>query len=397
MNLINYNAMKQYQWGVSLLLFILCSFSLPAQENIKIVHGPYLQNMGQDVVTVVWLTNKEAVSWVEMAPDDGSHYYLTERPKFFATTNGVKTTGLIHSVKLTGLKPGTKYRYRVYSQEVLKHEGHNVYYGKVAATDVYGKKPLTFTTNDYTKSSMTFSMVNDIHGRSDMMCKLFGYVEPLKNDLVFFNGDMVSIMNEEKDLYNGFMDAGVDLFAKEIPMYYCRGNHETRGPFATEFQKYFSTLSPHIYYIVRQGPVCFVVLDSGEDKPDSDIEYSGITAYDQYRTEQAEWLKGALKQKEFTEAPFKVVICHIPPFGGWHGEQEVKEKFIPLLNEAGIDIMLCGHLHRAVRQEANDEVKFPILVNSNEAVVKGEVTANSLHLDVIGLDGKKTDMVDIKK
>ena len=96
----------------------------------------------------------------------------------------------------------------------------------------------------------------------------------------FADGIVVSHMLNEEDLFSGFMDTSVYLFAKDIPMYYARGNHETRGTFATFFQNYFSPKKPYLYYLVRQGPVCFVVLDTGEDKPDSDLEYSGITDYD---------------------------------------------------------------------------------------------------------------------
>lgn len=380
-----------------ILLILFCAHLVWAQESIEITHGPYLQNMGTDEVTIVWLTNKSAISWVEVAPDDDTHFYHTERPKFFAAKNGVKKEGTVHTVKLCDLQAGTTYRYRIFSQEVTDRENYHIYYGKVASSAVYQKYPLKFRTNSADKNDMTFSMINDIHGRSDMMRKLLEIAEPKKNDLVFFNGDMVSSMNNEKEIFDGFMDTGIDMFAKEIPMYYCRGNHETRGPFATEFQKYFSPLNPELYYLVRQGPVCFVVLDCGEDKPDSDIEYSGITAYDQYRTQEAKWLKKALMSKEFTDAKHKVVICHMPPFGGWHGEQEILDKFVPLLNDAKIDIMLCGHLHRHIKKEADANVKFPILVNSNEAVVKGKISQDELHFDIISLDGKKTDEITIRK
>jgi len=267
----------------------------------------------------------------------------------------------------------------------------------VASTGVYRAGPLAFTTNDYTKNEITFSQVNDIHGRSDMMKKLLEIAESAKNDLVFFNGDMVSSVNNQQEIFDGFMDVGVEMFAKEVPMYYCRGNHETRGPFATEFQTYFSPLNTELYFLVRHGPVCFVILDCGEDKPDSDIEYSGITVYDQYRTQEAEWLKEALKQPEFRDAPFKVAICHMPPFEGWHGPQEIIDKLVPLLNEAKVDIMLSGHLHRHVKSEPDAKVQFPVLANGNEAVIKGKVTKNELVLDVIGLDGKQIDKITIKK
>ena len=379
------------------ILSVLITFSAYAQDDIKITHAPYLQNLGENEVTVVWTANKPSIGWVELAPDDGTHYYQTERPKFFNAKNGIKLTSTVHSVHLTGLKPGTRYRYRVYSQEVLSHVGWRVIYGNVAATSVYGKQPLTFLTSDHGWQSVNFAMVNDIHGKSDVLEKLVSHCDLKKTDMFLFNGDMVSIFNNEKEIFEGFMDKATELFASEIPMYYTRGNHETRGSFATAFQDYFSPKQEHIYYMFRQGPVCFVILDSGEDKPDSDLEYAGITVYDQYRTEQAEWLKKVLESKEYKEAPFKVVVCHMPPFGGWHGEQEVAEKFIPLLNNAGVDLMLCGHLHRYMRNEPKDGVRFPVIVNSNNTVLKAEAGVKELNIRILDMEGKEVDKLTITK
>ncbi|MDR1518306.1 MAG: metallophosphoesterase [Dysgonamonadaceae bacterium] len=374
----------------SFLLFglVLCCHYSFAQDRIKITHGPYLQNVYGDEATVVWTTNVGTVSWVEIAPDDGTHFYLVERPKFFAAKNGVKLEGTVHAVRLRGLKPNTRYRYRICSQEVTGREGHFITYGRIASTTAY--TPPTFTTLNADAKAVKFSMVNDIHGRSEVMEKLFGVVDPKQQDLVFFNGDMVSSFINEDDVFNGFMDVGVKSFAQHIPMYYCRGNHETRGPFATSFQRYFSPLSPELYFIVRQGPACFIVLDCGEDKPDTDIEYSGITDYDYYRSLEADWLRSAVKEKQFVEAQFKIVICHMPPARDWHGEDEILNKFVPILNEAGIDIMLSGHLHRTLKWEANDKVKFPVLINSNNSVLKGSISDGRLNIEILDLEGKKT-------
>ena len=65
------------------------------------------------------MVNKPSVGWVELAPDDRTHFYRTERPKVFNAKDGIKLTSTVHSVHLKGLEPGTRYRYRVYSQEVL--------------------------------------------------------------------------------------------------------------------------------------------------------------------------------------------------------------------------------------------------------------------------------------
>lgn len=384
---------------INLFFLFLLLATLPAfsQDDIQITHAPYLQNLGENEVTVVWTVNKPSVGWVELAPDDGTHFYQTERPKFFNAKNGIKQTSTVHAVHLKGLKAGTRYRYRVYSQEVLSHVGWRVIYGNVAATSVYGKQPLEFQTSDHSRQAVNFAMVNDIHGKSDLLEKLVSHCDLKTTDMFLFNGDMVSIFNSEKEIFEGFMDKATELFASEIPMYYTRGNHETRGSFATAFQDYFSPKQEHIYYMFRQGPVCFVILDSGEDKPDSDLEYAGITVYDQYRTEQAEWLKGVLESKEYKEAPFKVVVCHIPPFGGWHGNEEVAEKFMPLLNNAGVDIMLCAHLHRYIRNDAKEGVRFPIIVNSNNTVLKAEADSRALNIKILDTEGKEIDKLTITK
>ncbi len=385
--------MKQLIVNLLFLGFSVLGF---AQERIVIKHGPYLQNLKETEVTIVWVANKPSIGWVELAPDDNSHYYEQERPKYFNVTNGVKNTSLIHAVKLTGLTPGTKYRYRVYSQEVLEHQSWEIIYGRVAATSVYQVNPLTFRTNDRNKPETSFIMVNDIHGRSDdipQMLKVAGYEN---TDMVIFNGDMVSQLTDEASLFSGFMDAAVTTFAKEIPMYYARGNHETRGSFATSFQHYFSPKEPNLYYLVRQGPVCFVMLDCGEDKPDSDIEYSGITDYDNYRTEQAIWLREAIKSKDYTEAKFRVVIIHMPPVTGralWHGQKEVMEKFVPILNDAKVDVVLSGHTHRYANNQADSNVKFPGVVNAHNTVLKGTAKNNQLELVIKSMDGKIIEQV----
>ena len=78
-------------------------------------------------------------------------------------------------------------------------------------------------------------------------------------------------MNDEAQFFGGFMDTATNMFAGEVPAFFARGNHETRGAFSVNFPEYFPTNSGKLYYAFRQGPVYFIVLDCGEDKPDSDI------------------------------------------------------------------------------------------------------------------------------
>jgi len=358
---------------------------------IQIVHGPYLQNVSSDEATFVWISDSLSVGWIEIAPDDNSHFYHQERDQHYDVKNGILTESRIHKVCVKGLKPGTTYCYRAFAKEVTEHRGNYVQYGRITGTVVYHHEPLRFKTLDDSAKGVNFFMVNDIHGNPEKLETLVGHVDLKKQDMALFVGDMVSVFENEDQVFSGFMDKATELFAAELPMYYTRGNHETRGKMAYDFQNYFSPFSSHIYYTYRQGPVCFIALDSGEDKPDSDIEYYGLTRYDQYRDEQVEWLKKVVASEEFKSAPFKVVTCHIPPRGGWHGNAEVASKFIPILQEAGIDIMLSGHIHKYIHYKAGECASFPVIVNSNDTVLKAEINENSLKIEVVDLEGKTVD------
>ncbi|MCF3109143.1 metallophosphoesterase [Niabella sp. CC-SYL272] len=376
------------------LLFLTVSLSSRAQEKIQITHGPYLQAMTDSSVSIIWTTNKPATAWVELAPDDDSHFYQKERPKYFSAANGLKKVGTVHRVTLTDLTADTHYRYRVYSQEVLKHEWVKVQYGDVAATAVYQRKPLMFRTNG-TPGPFEFAVVNDIHERNPVLKQLLGQVDFSRTGFVVFNGDMVNSSLSEEQVFRGFMDTATLLFASEIPMYYARGNHETRGPFAAQFPEYFPGNNGRLYYMFTRGDACFIVLDGGEDKPDSDIEYSGITDMDAYRTEQAKWLRAIIQTDAFQKAKYKIAICHIPPANGWHGNQEITKKWVPILNEAGIQVMLSAHEHRHRIQQPSDATRFPIIVNSNNHIIKASITESEARFRIFDPMGKLVDQLSI--
>jgi 3',5'-cyclic AMP phosphodiesterase CpdA len=244
---------------------------------------------------------------------------------------------------------------------------------------------------------LNFFVVNDIHERNDLLHDLFSLNDLPSTDFVVFNGDMVNSMRSEKQMFSAFLDSAALLLGGKIPFYYARGNHETRGPFAAEYPAYFPTDNGKLYYAFSYGDAIFVVLDSGEDKPDSDMEYSGITDMDRYRSEQAEWLGELVQTDGFRSAKYKIVISHMPPFGTWHGSIDLGEKVLPLLNDAGIDIMLCGHLHTHLIQPAGTVCRFPVIVNSNENLLKVTIDSQTARFRVLNRQGKEVDRVVIKK
>ena len=382
---------KSVKRGWLLLLWMCLSpIVVFAQDAFKILCGPYLQNVGETEATVMWMTNRDAVSWVEIAPDDEKHFYAEERPQFYQTLFGKKTIGTVHAVRVTGLKKGTKYRYRIFSKEVTEMGPYSIQYGKMAASNVYSRKPYVFRTLDCTGDKTRFAMVNDIHADTATFARLVDNVKDEPLDFMFFNGDMLSHMSSEQQLIDGFLDKSVELFATDLPMFYARGNHETRGLFSPEFIRYFPTSTGKPYYAFRQGPAFFIVLDGGEDKPDSDIEYFGLAQFDRYREEEADWLREVVNSEAFKSAPVKIAVMHVPPVGStWHGQLEVKKHFVPILNEAGIRVMLCAHLHRFEMIESGKEgCQFPILVNSHKHILDVNVSGGKVEVKMKDTEGK---------
>jgi predicted phosphohydrolase len=137
------------------------------------------------------------------------------------------------------------------------------------------------------------------------------------------------------------------------------------------------------------------VLDGGEDKPDSDIEYHDLVRYDTYREKEAKWLKSVVESEQFKAATVKIVIIHIPPkSSGWHGEAEIARLFVPILNQAGIDAMFCGHIHKYRFSEANAPTygcNFPIVCLPNRVRADIEVSKEKIAYTITTAEGNTTN------
>ena len=373
---------------LSTLLGVAAPIFLAAQ--IKITHGPWLCDMTSTGVTVVWTTDKPALSWVEIAEDNGNSFYQKEHKRHYETVAGRRQAHKrVHAVRLKHLKPGTRYNYRIFSQEVVEWKYNDaVKYGDVAATNVFSRAPLRFTTFPEKGSDISFLVFNDIHGRADYMAELVKNEDFSTHDFVLFNGDMSSSVENSDQLFKDYIDTAVSLYASELPLIYNRGYHETRGRHADFLAEYFPTNSKNFYQLYMVGDIACLVLDCGEDKPDNDIEYGNLADYDAYRVEESEWLRQVVASESFRNAAARIVFLHIPlGNGSWHGNLHLEELFLPILNEAGIDVMFSGHTHRYGFREPNEKVRFPILINDNQSYIRCNVTADKIKAEIVGPKG----------
>lgn len=379
------------------LMIVLWAGTVNAQkpQRAKIVCGPYVQCMTETSFTVIWTTDVDAVAWVEVAPDDGTHFYNKERDKYYdAHGNGVFPIGKIHKVVVDGLEPGSTYRYRVMNRGVIAYNGSgNVQYMHGSGTDVYKGEPHKITTFKEDYDTIRFDLYNDIHGKDSLFNRILSGARD-NRDFVFLNGDMTSNISNEELIPMMYLGSVAKSLNGGLPLFASRGNHELRGRDAIKWLNYFQTTTGTPYYSFSIGDFFFVVLDACEDKPDSDIEYSGIVASKPYVERQGRWLKEVIASEECRNAKVRIALCHVPPESkGWYGAAQMCNILVPPLNEAGFDAMFCGHIHRWRVAEPDGSISnagFPVICNANMERMEVTATEDAIEISTFDTDGKNT-------
>ena len=373
-----------------ILLGLLLLFCVSA-KGIKVTHGPWICDMDSTGVTIVWVTDVPGISYVEMATDSTDHFYSKTRKRYYAAEAGRRIlTDSVHCVRIRGLKPDSKYRYRVVTQALKDWCNDDwVTLGGLAWSDVWKKKPYEFKTYPTKPREITFLVLNDIHERPQFMKELCKNVDLKKLDFVLLNGDMSNRIRSQKHIIDAYLDTCVSMFATDVPLFFNRGNHELRGEFADYLNRYFPTNNGKYYRLQHVAGVDFLFIDSGEDKPDADLEYCGIVECDQYREEQERWLRSLQEEKKIGKYPI-VVFSHMPPtLKNWHGPLHMQETLMPELNKMNVSVMLSDHLHRFDYQEPNEIINFPNLVNSNNTYLLCHIANGKMEVDYVGLTNKE--------
>jgi len=204
----------------------------------------------------------------------------------------------------------------------------------------------SFTTfGDSNSKSVSFSLITDTHEHVDWIRNYMKIIDWNKTDFLVNNGDVVDYAQNRQQLFSNAITPLVRPLAHSKPLLYVRGNHENRGQFARELFKYLPPIKEGMYYYSGDnGPLHFVVLDTGEDKDDTTSVYAGLNDFQEYRREEYDWFSRHIDTSEsLKKAPFRVIFMHQPQWGFTGGEND---KWTALANKANINIILAGHWHR---------------------------------------------------
>lgn len=320
--------------GVVLLLVVGAGRGIQVwvQSQQQGPRAPYLQNMSSDAVTLRWQSADEVVGEVR--------YGLAPEALTGVVREGAATA--LHRLRLTGLKPATRYYYALADGDHLSHAGPD--YSFVTAPLPGSSVPLRFWVqgdpgyfNDGARAvyAAMRQWVAD-HPRSGR--------PPF--DLWLTTGDNGYSSGRDRDYQAALFDAYPELL-RTIPYVPVYGNHDARR---LAFFRLFSfpqqgegggepSGSQH-YFSFDYGNVHFIVLDSEE----TDLDRDGA---------MHAWLRLDLA---VTQQPWRIVLFHHPPYSrsthdsdSWRDSLgrmiKMRENFLPLLEQHGVDLVLSGHSH----------------------------------------------------
>jgi hypothetical protein len=300
-----------------------------------VTRGPYLQMPTASSVIVRWRTDVATTSRVLYGAAPGS---LTQMVDDAASTTE-------HVVTVGSLAADTKYFYAIGSDvEVLVGDDADHFF---RTTPVNGPaRPMRiWVTGDGGFADANGMAVRDAYANFD---------PATPTDLWLLLGDNAYVLGSDANYQAALFDMHHDLL-RSVPVWSTFGNHEAlssnsltqTGPYFSMFN--FPTAAEvggiasgtESYYSFDYANVHFVVLDS---------ESHTTPAINPMTT----WLTADL---EATTADWIIAIWHRPPYskGLLHdsdveaNEINMRTNVVPILEDYGVDLVLCGHSHNYER------------------------------------------------
>jgi predicted phosphodiesterase len=239
---------------------------------------------------------------------------------------------------------------------------------------------------------VSFVVFNDIHSRPQLYPLLMAKAGA-RPDFAVFNGDVLQDPQSEREVDENLLQPMAWLTAQGVPCFFLRGNHETRGAFARQRKPRLVVPDTRYSSALTFGPARVLFLESGEDKPDTSKEYSGLVPFDAYIEEELAWLRRELAGEAFRRAAWRIAVVHIPPDWRvteaelWHGQRRMRERFAPLFDEAKVDVVISGHNHKAALVEpcpdASRGFRWPVFIGgahpyTNATATRVEADAKTL-------------------
>lgn len=356
---------------------------------------PHLQLLDENSVAVVWMTGEKATGYVTWTQDNWNTTHTAWREK----DGLLDANSYMHKAVINGFDPHRRLDFRVHSRIFGNFGPYTVSYAGDEAID-------SGTMNAILPGdgSISWAMFNDVHENLGIYDSLIGHLDGITSFCVF-NGDIINHVDDEADVEQRLLAplARVSQTSK-LPVWYLRGNHETRGGFARNLRDYLALKDNRYYGAVTIGGVRFAFLDTGEDKQDGHREYSGLVAFDRYLEEQNAWLKRETMSAEWRNSHARIVVRHIPgpltvPVGDWRHNLPRLYNMDMILKQANVTLCMGAHLHHWDWHDPITARPYPMIVgggpglgnpqgHDNATLVKCRLCGKTLSAQLLDQTGR---------
>jgi hypothetical protein len=302
----------------------------PPPPPTEFTRPPYLQNATKSNIVVRWRSNYTTNSVVQFG--------LAADALPWAVTNVALTTS--HAVTLTNLAPDTKYFYVVGTSGTNLAGGSNYFFITPPATQ---RPTRVWAIGDFgTASQPYFGLVNDVRGMRD---SYYSYAGNRYTDVWLMLGDNAYGSGTDAEYQTNVFGIFPRMLRQSVA-WSTIGNHDGVSP--TVYNEVFDLpkdgeaggvpSGTELYYSFDYGNIHFVCLDSEI----SSREVGGPMLM---------WLEQDL---EANTNEWLIAFWHSPPYSyGSHdsdnfGETHLiamRENALPILENFGVDLVLCGHSH----------------------------------------------------
>jgi len=154
------------------------------------------------------------------------------------------------------------------------------------------------------------------------------------------------------------------------------------------------------YGAFNWGDTRFVMLDCGEDKPDSTWVYYGLNDFTGLRKDQVSFLSKELNGKEFKQASKRVLLNHIPIYGNGDAYEPCPELWGNLLAKAPFNVNISAHTHQyAFHPKGSLGNNFPVIVGGGYKLDSATVMVlrkKGDEMSVRVLNAKGETLLDLK-
>ncbi len=381
---------QAFLWLTALLAVVYSD----AAHTAELAVPPYLQLGDDGALTVMWCTDKPAYSWIEYGetPDLGQ-----KADRIVEGLRAANTTR--HQVRIP-VKEFKELHYRIGWKVIDSFGAYRVDFQEPEFTETYHVRQLPGPAE-----TVRVAILNDLHENFALFAKLIPQLTGFDYDFSIFNGDVFTDIPTEERFVRALTTYNAGVRAWQRPVVYQRGNHEYRGAFARELRGWLSPPGGYFYGAFTAGPIHFIMLDAGEDKPDDNPAYSGLNDFTGYRKLQAEFLKQEISGDAFRRATYRVLVHHIPLYAA--GRKDAiwarlpREVWEDTLQGAPITLAICGHTHRAeICPTGAEGNPYPVAIGGGSqeadgAVMHLEANPEQLTLKMFDVQGKLIHSLEI--